>query len=152
MGGGLTGLGGYNGLPSVMSGLDESMSDIEARKKYPFELEKAMHNVMFIQHHMQRQDDFNAVSTTMHRDYMECTYRHININGILVFFCLARYRRIRTGDSLQWLWTDCSFGCSRWLPLSVRLLSCAKHPRSTMTLSQSLRSTQLLHKSCTISH
>lgn len=61
LGGGLSGLGGYNGLPSVMSGLDESMSDIEARKKYPFELEKAMHNVMFIQHHMQRQDDFNAV-------------------------------------------------------------------------------------------
>lgn len=55
-------MGGYNGLPSVMSGLDESMSDIEARKKYPFELEKAMHNVMFIQHHMQRQDEFNAVS------------------------------------------------------------------------------------------
>lgn len=62
LGGGLSGLGGYNGLPSVMSGLDESMSDIEARKKYPFELEKAMHNVMFIQHHMQRQDEFNAVS------------------------------------------------------------------------------------------
>lgn len=62
LGGGLSGLGGYNGLPSVMSGLDESMSDIEVRKKYPFELEKAMHNVMFIQHHMQRQDEFNAVS------------------------------------------------------------------------------------------
>lgn len=37
------------------------MSDMEGRKKYPFELEKAMHNVMFIQHHMQRQDEFNAV-------------------------------------------------------------------------------------------
>lgn len=67
LGGGLSGLGGYNGLPSVMSGLDESMSDIEARKKYPFELEKAMHNVMFIQHHMQRQDEFNAVS--LHSTY-----------------------------------------------------------------------------------
>ncbi|XP_052870033.1 acetylcholine receptor subunit alpha-like 2 isoform X3 [Anopheles cruzii] len=54
------GLGGYNGLPSVMSGLDESLSDVGTRKKYPFELEKAMHNVMFIQHHMQRQDEFNA--------------------------------------------------------------------------------------------
>lgn len=54
-------------MPSVMSGLDESMSDIEARKKYPFELEKAMHNVMFIQHHMQRQDEFNAVS--LHSTY-----------------------------------------------------------------------------------
>lgn len=60
--GDLRGLGGYNGLPSVMSGLDESLSDVAPRKKYPFELEKAIHNVMFIQHHMQRQDEFNAVS------------------------------------------------------------------------------------------
>ncbi|VVD03361.1 unnamed protein product [Leptidea sinapis] len=51
---------GYNGLPSVMSGLDDSLSDVTPRKKYPFELEKAIHNVMFIQHHMQRQDEFNA--------------------------------------------------------------------------------------------
>ncbi|PZC83962.1 acetylcholine receptor subunit alpha-like 2 [Helicoverpa armigera] len=51
---------GYNGLPSVMSGLDDSLSDVAPRKKYPFELEKAIHNVMFIQHHMQRQDEFNA--------------------------------------------------------------------------------------------
>lgn len=53
---------GYNGLPSVMSGLNESLSDVAPRKKYPFELEKAIHNVMFIQHHMQRVDEFNAVS------------------------------------------------------------------------------------------
>lgn len=55
------GLGGYNGLPSVMSGLNESLSDVAPRKKYPFELEKAIHNVMFIQHHILRQDEFNAV-------------------------------------------------------------------------------------------
>ncbi|KAF7997902.1 hypothetical protein HCN44_009300 [Aphidius gifuensis] len=55
-----TGIRGYNGLPTVMSGLDESMSDVVPRKKYPFELEKALHNVMFIQHHIQRQDEFNA--------------------------------------------------------------------------------------------
>ncbi|XP_048522619.1 acetylcholine receptor subunit alpha-L1-like [Dendroctonus ponderosae] len=48
----------YNGLPSVFSTLDES--DSGNRKKYPFELEKAIHNVMFIQHHIQRQDQFNA--------------------------------------------------------------------------------------------
>lgn len=46
-----------------MSGLDESLSDVTPRKKYPFELEKALHNVMFIQHHIQRQDEFNAVCT-----------------------------------------------------------------------------------------
>lgn len=59
----LTHLTGYNGLPSLISsGLDDSLSDIAAKRKYPFELEKAIHNVMFIQHHMQRQDEFNAVS------------------------------------------------------------------------------------------
>nr|AWX65632.1 nicotinic acetylcholine receptor alpha 2 subunit [Laodelphax striatellus] len=52
-------MSGYNGLPS-MAGLDESMSDVTVRKKYPFELEKAIHNVKFIQHHMQRQDEFDA--------------------------------------------------------------------------------------------
>lgn len=61
LGGGLGNMGGYNGLPSVMSGLNESLSDVVVRKKYPFELEKAIHNVMFIQHHITRQDEFNAV-------------------------------------------------------------------------------------------
>ncbi|CAA9995567.1 unnamed protein product, partial [Nesidiocoris tenuis] len=51
--------GGYNGLPSMV-GLDESLSDVAVRKKYPFELEKAIHNVKFIQHHTQRQDEFDA--------------------------------------------------------------------------------------------
>nr|AFJ04794.1 nicotinic acetylcholine receptor alpha2 subunit [Periplaneta americana] len=52
-------IAGFNGLPSVV-GLDGSLSDVGNRKKYPFELEKAIHNVMFIQHHMQRQDEFDA--------------------------------------------------------------------------------------------
>lgn len=63
LGGGLGSMAGYNGLPSVMSGLNESLSDIVPSKKYPFELEKAIHNVMFIQHHITRQDEFNAVCT-----------------------------------------------------------------------------------------
>ncbi|KAJ9598722.1 hypothetical protein L9F63_010592 [Diploptera punctata] len=52
-------IAGFNGLPSVV-GLDGSLSDVGTRKKYPFELEKAIHNVMFIQHHMLRQDEFDA--------------------------------------------------------------------------------------------
>jgi nicotinic acetylcholine receptor len=63
LGVGLSSMGGYNGLPSIMS-MDESLSE-HGKKKYPFELEKAIHNVMFIQHHMQRQDEFNAVSIQM---------------------------------------------------------------------------------------
>lgn len=58
--GALGGSGGYNGLPSMV-GFDESLSDVALRKKYPFELEKAIHNVKFIQHHIQRQDEFDAV-------------------------------------------------------------------------------------------
>ncbi|KAJ8688545.1 hypothetical protein QAD02_024340 [Eretmocerus hayati] len=63
------GVPAYNGgLPQAMAcngaaGLDndDSISDNGAvRKKYPFELEKALHNVMFIQHHITRQDEFNA--------------------------------------------------------------------------------------------
>ncbi|XP_060527785.1 acetylcholine receptor subunit alpha-L1 [Cylas formicarius] len=50
--------GRLGGLPSIFSGMDES--DSGTRRKYPFELEKAIHNVMFIQHHIQRQDQFNA--------------------------------------------------------------------------------------------
>ncbi|XP_046399879.1 acetylcholine receptor subunit alpha-L1 [Ischnura elegans] len=70
------GLPGFNGS-SVVGGLPSSGSDLllEAagiggggggngegggRRKYPFELEKAIHNVLFIQHHMQRQDEFDA--------------------------------------------------------------------------------------------
>lgn len=60
-GNGVTGGHTYNGLPSMVR-LDESLSDVAVRKKYPFELEKAIHNVKFIQHHLQRQDEFNAVS------------------------------------------------------------------------------------------
>lgn len=74
---------GYNGLPSVMSGLNESLSDVEPRKKYPFELEKAMHNVMFIQHRMQRVDDFNAVSDLpffLWRDFFH------NVHIFFIFF------------------------------------------------------------------
>lgn len=60
-GNGVTGGHAFNGLSSNV-GIDESLSDVAIRKKYPFELEKAIHNVKFIQHHLQRQDEFNAVS------------------------------------------------------------------------------------------
>lgn len=74
-GGGGGGLGGYNGLPSVMSGLNESLSDVaRPHKKYPFELEKAIHNVMFIQHHITRQDEFNAVSRLVEMDVCICVF------------------------------------------------------------------------------
>ncbi len=31
-------------------------------QRAPFSVEKAIHNIMFIKHHMKRQDEFDAVS------------------------------------------------------------------------------------------
>lgn len=87
----LGGIGGYNGLPTVMSGLDESLSDVTPRKKYPFELEKALHNVMFIQHHIQRQDEFNAVCMYMLDEEREGS----KIYNLFFLF----HRKIRIGVS-----------------------------------------------------
>lgn len=48
---------------AAVSSIDDTLNEIPAaiRKKYPFELEKAIHNVKFIQHHLQRQDEYNTV-------------------------------------------------------------------------------------------
>lgn len=50
---------------AAVSSIDDTLNDVPAavRKKYPFELEKAIHNVKFIQHHLQRQDEYNTVTT-----------------------------------------------------------------------------------------
>lgn len=49
---------------AAVSSIDDTLNDVPVavRKKYPFELEKAIHNVKFIQHHLQRQDEYNTVS------------------------------------------------------------------------------------------
>lgn len=48
---------------AAVSSIDDTLNEVPAaiRKKYPFELEKAIHNVKFIQHHLQRQDEYNTV-------------------------------------------------------------------------------------------
>ncbi|KAL4149874.1 hypothetical protein QTP88_003725 [Uroleucon formosanum] len=47
---------------AAVSSIDDTLNEVPAaiRKKYPFELEKAIHNVKFIQHHLQRQDEYNT--------------------------------------------------------------------------------------------
>lgn len=80
---------GYNGLPSVFSGLDES--DSGNRKKYPFELEKAIHNVMFIQHHIQRQDQFNAVSNKIGPIQQEPCYTATSLVKCMQNIDVCRY-------------------------------------------------------------
>ena len=50
----------YNGLAKIMS----STCQVEKEEipKAPFAVEKAVHNIIFIKHHMKRQDEFEAVS------------------------------------------------------------------------------------------
>ena len=49
----------YNGLTKIVSTTCKlSPDDLKA----PFPIEKAIHNIMFIKHHMKRQDEFDAVS------------------------------------------------------------------------------------------
>ena len=51
----------YDGLAKIMT----STVDIEAeqhKNAAPVAVEKAVHNIMFIKHHMKRQDEFDAVS------------------------------------------------------------------------------------------
>jgi hypothetical protein len=48
----------YNGLAKIMS----TTCKIDSNKSLaPFAIEKAVHNIMFIKHHMKRQDEFDAV-------------------------------------------------------------------------------------------
>merc|ERR1711997_465999 len=50
---------GYDGLAKIMT----STMDIEAetdKNSAAFTVEKAVHNIMFIKHHMKRQDEYDA--------------------------------------------------------------------------------------------
>ena len=64
----------YDGLAKIMT----STVDIEAEQKStaPYALEKVVHNIMFIKHHMKRQDEFDAVSIANRKmffaRYIEC--------------------------------------------------------------------------------
>lgn len=48
----------FSGFQKLISGSDEDTIE----KKLPFVIEKTIHNILFIKTHMQRQDEFDAVS------------------------------------------------------------------------------------------
>lgn len=58
---------------AAVSSIDDALNDVPfaIRKKYPFELEKAIHNVKFIQHHLNRQDEYNTVISLKFISYTE---------------------------------------------------------------------------------
>jgi nicotinic acetylcholine receptor len=49
-----------NGLYNSLSKIMTSACTVDDRLKAPFSIEKAIHNIMFIKHHMKRQDEFDA--------------------------------------------------------------------------------------------
>ena len=55
----------YNGLANIMTTTCDLGPDSRSQVA-PFAVEKAVHNIMFIKHHMKRQDEFDAVSIVMH--------------------------------------------------------------------------------------
>ena len=55
-------------LDSIFSGFQKLISgsgDIPQNRKLPFVIEKTIHNIIFIKTHMQRQDEFDAVSKNL---------------------------------------------------------------------------------------
>ena len=50
----------YNGLSKIML-TTCNLNRRQETNRAPFSVEKAIHNIMFIKHHMKRQDEFDAV-------------------------------------------------------------------------------------------
>ena len=48
----------FDGFQKLISGTEET----QERRQLPFVIEKTIHNILFIKTHMQRQDEFDAVS------------------------------------------------------------------------------------------
>ena len=67
----------YNGLAKIMS----TTCKIDSNKSLaPFAIEKAVHNIMFIKHHMKRQDEFDAVRLSF------CLSVSLCFSVLLIFF------------------------------------------------------------------
>jgi hypothetical protein len=49
-------------VPPNLRPLNGEGSTLRRRKRYPFELQKAIRDIQFIQNHMKRQDEYDAVS------------------------------------------------------------------------------------------
>ena len=60
----------YNGLAKIMKNTCDLDPDSKSQLA-PFAVEKAVHNIMFIKHHMKRQDEFDAVSTLLGYNYKD---------------------------------------------------------------------------------
>ena len=78
----------YNGLANIMTTTCDLGPDSRSQVA-PFAVEKAVHNIMFIKHHMKRQDEFDAVSTYFQErfDLLDVSNaRKNNLGGLIIKF------------------------------------------------------------------
>jgi hypothetical protein len=75
----------YNGLANIMTTTCDLGPDSRSQIA-PFAVEKAVHNIMFIKHHMKRQDEFDAVSIFMFLFYQKTNSADVFTN-LLPKFC-----------------------------------------------------------------
>merc|ERR1712218_345056 len=59
----------FDGFQKLISGSEESRE----RRPLPFVIEKTIHNILFIKTHMQRQDEFDAVSHFL-KCHVQCAH------------------------------------------------------------------------------
>ena len=62
----------FDGFQKLISGSDESRE----QRQLPFVIEKTIHNILFIKTHMQRQDEFDAVSKKHQVYYVHFPFWH----------------------------------------------------------------------------
>ena len=74
----------YDGLAKIMT----STVDIDAEEKNlaPLAVEKAVHNIMFIKHHMKRQDEFDAVSSENILGVYKIIHQYYNLGTISLLY------------------------------------------------------------------
>ena len=89
----------YDGLAKIMT----STVDIDAEEKNlaPLAVEKAVHNIMFIKHHMKRQDEFDAVSSENILGVYKIIHQYYNLGTISLLYSnkiFIIYRKTKIGE------------------------------------------------------
>ena len=89
----------YDGLAKIMT----STVDIDAEEKNlaPLAVEKAVHNIMFIKHHMKRQDEFDAVSSENILGVYKIIHQYYNLGTLSLLYSnkiFIIYRKTKIGE------------------------------------------------------
>ncbi len=99
-----------NGLYSGLSKIMTSTCHINQKSmKQPFFVEKAIHNIMFIKHHMKRQDEFDAVRMLLKCSTIHGAAPYVSVHAHVPLFLFSG----RSGLG------NCRYGAGSTLPVGV---------------------------------